>query len=102
MRGDQDAPEEEKKMVLKPAKLMEERMKEMLTRDNAGVGEGFSAALSGDVGRVLGDYFELVSRPAVKVARGEDGAYELTVTARASAVKRFRTTEELPSPVIPS
>ena len=41
-------------MALRPSRLMEERLREILTRDQTGVGEGFSAALTGDLARVLG------------------------------------------------
>ena len=85
-------------MALRPSRLMEERLREILTRDQTGVGEGFSVALTGDLARVLGDYFELTSPPVIAVTRSEDGGFEVRAEARASAVKRFRTTEELPPP----
>lgn len=85
-------------MALRPSRLMEERLREILTRDQTGVGEGFSAALTGDLARVLGDYFELTSPPVIAVTRSEDGGFEVRAEARASAVKRFRTTEELLPP----
>ena len=65
---------------------MEERLREILTRDQTGVGEGFSAALTGDLARVLGDYFELTSPPVIAVTRSEDGGFEVRAEARASAV----------------
>lgn len=85
-------------MAVRPAKLMEERVKEMLLRDNTGVGEGFTSALSGDLARVLGDYFEVADAPVVALARGEGGGFEITVRAKASGIKRFGTTEELHVP----
>lgn len=85
-------------MGVRPSRLMTERMKEMLIRDKMGVGEGFSSALTSDLGRVLGDYFDTLSAPTVAVARNEDGEYEVTVTVLAAGVKRFETTGDFPPP----
>lgn len=85
-------------MALRPSKLMEERLKELLTRDKMGAGEGFSSAMTKDLARVFADYFDLVSQPVAAVVRDEDGMYEVKVTVRASAVRRFRTTEEMQPP----
>lgn len=83
-------------MAVRPSRLMKERVKEMLIRDKMGVGEGFSAALTGDLSRVLGDYFDILSEPVVAVGRNEDGEYEVKVSVLASSVKRFETTAPPP------
>lgn len=68
-------------MAVKPSRLMMERIGDMLVRDKMGVHEGFLSAFSADIARVVGDYFELSSPPAVSVRRGEDGGFEVSVAA---------------------
>lgn len=85
-------------MAVKPSRLMVERIGDMLVRDKMGVHEGFLSAFSADIARVVGDYFELSSPPAVSVRRGEDGGFEVSVTAEARRLKRFETTSDLPKP----
>lgn len=85
-------------MAVRPARMMTDRLRAMLVRDKMGVKDGFLSALSGDVKRVLGDYFDLSADPAVAVTCNDDGEYEVTVLARASSVRGFRTTGDLPKP----
>lgn len=68
------------------------RMREMLTRDKVGVKEGFSTALSGDLNRLLGDYFELQEPVDIDIAFCENGEYKISVSACATRIKQFDTT----------
>ena len=46
---------------MKRSRDIAKRMREMLTQDKVGIKEGFSVALTGDLNRLLGDYFELTA-----------------------------------------
>ena len=46
---------------MREARDIAKRMREMLTMDKVGIKEGFSTALTNDLNRLLGDYFELIS-----------------------------------------
>lgn len=80
---------------MRPSGEMTERVKSMLTRDKMGVKDGFLFALKGDVERLLLDYFELDGKPEVKVALGDDGKYDISVTAAAVRIKHFDSTADL-------
>lgn len=76
---------------------MQERIRQMLTKDKIG-DAGFLSALKKDLGRVLGDYLILSGEPEISVAVAPDGGYAVTVGARAEDIRRFHTTENLPRP----
>lgn len=82
---------------MRRAAQMQERIRQMLTKDKIG-DTGFLSAMKRDVARVLGDYFQLSSEPEISVSVLPDGGYAVTVCARAEDVRRFRTTESLPRP----
>lgn len=85
-------------MAVRPARLMEERMKEMLLRDKASVNAGFVSALTSDLARVAEDYFVCPGRAEVTLERTEDGSVLVGMSFSARGVKAFATTEELPVP----
>lgn len=85
-------------MAVKRSHAMAERLKAMLTKDKMGVHAGFMSALTGDLSRVLGDYFDIAAPPSVAVSLDDDGTYDITVSAKATRIKRFDTTQDLPKP----
>ena len=80
---------------MREARDIARRMREMLTMDKVGIKEGFSTALTNDVSRLLGDYFELISPVNVDVVQGEGGAYKIQIDASASRIKQFDTTLDI-------
>lgn len=79
-------------MAVKASKQISERLKLMLTRDKMGVGEGFLAALTSDLNRLLGDYFTLDGDIRIDVQLGDDGRYSVDISAEATNVKKFEST----------
>jgi len=77
---------------MKRARDIARRMREMLTQDKVGIKEGFSVALTGDLNRLLGDYFELTAPTDVDITQSEDGAYLVKICAEACRIKQFDTT----------
>lgn len=82
-------------MALRPSKEMENRLKNMLTRDKMGVGQGFLTALSGDLNRLLGDYFSLDGEVKTEINPLDDGTYEIKIVGSANKIKAFSSTSEL-------
>lgn len=81
---------------MKASKQIASRMRDMLTRDKVGIKEGFSTALENDLNNVLGDYFSLDGRAKIDVAQNERGVYKITIEAKATRVKQFQTTLDMP------
>ncbi len=79
---------------MRASKQIAERMKNMLVRDKMGVGEGFTAALKGDVEKLLDDYFT-VERADATVELNDDGKYEIRIVAIATAIKSFSSTADM-------
>ena len=68
---------------MKRSRDIAKRMREMLTQDKVGIKEGFSVALTGDLNRLLGDYFELTAPLDLAIAQSEDGEYLVQISAKA-------------------
>lgn len=71
------------------------RMRDILTHDKVGIKDGFASAMTKDVQKVLGDYFELDSPVRVEVVQGADGRYAVTVSCTAYCIKQFDTTYDV-------
>lgn len=80
---------------MREARDIARRMREMLTQDKIGIKEGFSTALTNDLNRLLGDYFELASPIDIEIAQGEGGEYRITIASSASRIKQFDTTLDI-------
>lgn len=71
------------------------RMREMLTRDDVPIRDGFVAAMKSDLEKLLSAYFEPASSVSVAIDRDREGGYAVTVSFSASAIKRFDTTMDI-------
>ncbi|MDE5601309.1 MAG: hypothetical protein K2J16_02305 [Clostridia bacterium] len=80
---------------MREARDIARRMREMLTMDKVGIKEGFSTALTNDLNRLLGDYFELTSPVNVDVVQDDGGAYKIRIDALANRIKQFDTTLDI-------
>ena len=80
---------------MREARDIAKRMREMLTMDKVGIKEGFSTALTNDLNRLLGDYFELISPVNVDIVQGDGGAYKIQIDSLASRIKQFDTTLDI-------
>lgn len=80
---------------MREARDIARRMREMLTMDKVGIKEGFSTALTNDLNRLLGDYFELVAPVNVDVVQEDGGAYKIQIDALAGRIKQFDTTLDI-------
>ena len=80
---------------MREARDIAKRMREMLTMDKVGIKEGFSTALTNDLNRLLGDYFELISPVNVDIVQGDGGSYKIQIDSLASRIKQFDTTLDI-------
>lgn len=80
---------------MKQARDIAKRMRDMLTQDNVGIKEGFSTALTNDLNRLLGDYFNLSNPISVDISQTESGDYKIQISADASKIKHFDTTLDI-------
>ena len=71
------------------------RMRDILTRDKVDIKEGFSTAMTKDLQKTLGDYFELSSPVRAEVSQQSDGSYLVSVTCSAARIRRFDTTYDV-------
>ncbi len=71
------------------------RMRDMLIHDKVGVKEGFSTALTGDLNRILNDYFDLTDAAEIDIVLMDSGEYRITVSASATRIKQFETTFDI-------
>lgn len=71
------------------------RMRDMLTHDKVDIRAGFSAAMTKDLQKVLGDYFELSAPVHVEVCQQNDGKYSVSVNCVASRIRQFDTTYDI-------
>lgn len=81
---------------MKASKEIANRMRDMLTWDKVGIKEGFSTALANDVNNLLCDYFSLDGNAKISVVQTENGTYSVSIEARATRIKKFETTMDMP------
>lgn len=64
------------------------RLRTVIESDRLNVSDNFDELITADLGEVLGDYFDLKTRPVLTVTK-ENGGYLVRVEALAVRIKAF-------------
>lgn len=79
-------------MKNKKAELV--RIKNLIENDRLNAGDNFYELVIGDIGKLLKDYFDLISVPAMEIVKEGDSLI-VTITAKAVRIKSFVNIPEI-------